>query len=214
LIPPETAQEKCNLLNHESSSFREGVNVVDFAYLNHLSEGYEKNKILHDLMVAYGDDVWNFAFFLTRQRTLADDIRQDVFLKAYEKMETFRGQSSVINWLLTITRNVAIDYQKKAFFRKVTLIGYIKDIGTYVSAEKEYIENQDLGDTWKVVLNLPVKLREVLVLYAHHGLSLAEISTLLHISESATKVRLHRARKKVNAVFQQREGDHDGQAWV
>ncbi|MGM0882348.1 MAG: RNA polymerase sigma factor [Bacillota bacterium] len=115
---------------------------MDFTYLHHLSKGHDKNKILRDLMVAHGEDVWNFAFSLTRQRSLSDDIRQDVFMKAYDKLESFRGESSV----------------------------------------------------------------KTLVLYAHYQLSIAEIANLLKISESAVKVRLHRARKKVNIVFQKRKG--------
>lgn len=178
---------------------------MDFTYLHYLSKGHDKNKILRDLMVAHGEDVWNFAYSLTRQRSLADDIRQDVFIKAYEKLESFRGESSVKTWLLSITRNVVIDYQRKVFFRKVKLVGFIQDIGNSSSAEKDFLQNENLKEVWKVVLNLPVKLREVLVLYAHYQLSIAEIANLLKISDSAVKVRLHRARKKVNIVFQKRK---------
>lgn len=49
---------------------------------------------LDELMDHYGQDVWNFAFFLTRNRSLADDIAQDVFLKAYVHIESFRAESS------------------------------------------------------------------------------------------------------------------------
>lgn len=183
---------------------------MDFTYLKYLSKGHDKNNIFRDLMEAYGEDVWNFAFSLTRQRSLSDDIRQDVFIKVYDKLEFFRGESSVKTWLLSITRNVAIDYQKRAFFRKVTLVGFIQDKGISSSAEKEFLQNENLKEVWKMVLNLPVKLREVLVLYVHHQLSIAEIAKLLQVSESAVKTRLHRARKSVNSVFQEMGVDQDG----
>jgi RNA polymerase sigma-70 factor (ECF subfamily) len=183
---------------------------VDFSYLKHLSKGYDKNKILHDLMVAFGQDVWNFAFLLTHQHNLADDIRQDVFVKAYDKLDYFRGESSPKTWLLSITRNTAIDYRRSAFFRKVTLIDYVTDNGTHPSAEKEFLEKQVLADAWKAVMSLPLKLREVIVLYVHHQLSIAEIADLLHISKSAVKVRLHRARNKVNETYNGKDGELSG----
>jgi RNA polymerase sigma-70 factor (ECF subfamily) len=187
------------------------VNKVDFDYLKYLSSGYDKNKILHDLMVEFGQDVWNYAFSLTRYRHLADDIRQDAFVKAFNKLDTFRGESSPKAWLLSITRNLAIDYRRSAFLRKVTLVDYIKERGSYASAEQEFFENLAVSDAWKAVLSLPIKHREVIVLYVHHQLSILEIAALLKISESAVKVRLHRARIKVNASYKEREDTFYGE---
>lgn len=174
---------------------------MNFEYLKYLSSGHNKNEILQNLMIQYGQDVWNFAFSLTRQRSLADDIRQDVFVRAYDKLDTFRGDSSVKTWLFSITRNIAVDYRRSAFFRKVTLIDYIIEKGSNPSAEREYFEQLGLKDAWKAVLSLPIKLREVITLYVHHQLSIAEIAAMLQISESAVKVRLHRARNKVNEMY-------------
>lgn len=166
----------------------------------------DKDIFLRELMTQYGQDVWNFAFSLVRERTLADDIRQEVFVKAYDKLDTFRGGSSMKTWLFSITRNKAADYRKAAFLRKVTLVEYIREMGSTPSAEKEYFDKLVINEAWKAVLSLPVKFREVLTLYAHHQLSIAEIAELLQISESGVKVRLHRARKKVNEIYHGSEG--------
>jgi RNA polymerase sigma-70 factor (ECF subfamily) len=185
---------------------------MDFEYLKYLTSGYDKNKILQDLMVQFGQDVWNYAFSLTRQQNLADDIRQDVFVRAYDKLDTFRGESSVKTWLFSITRNIAFDYRRSAFLRKVTLVDYIIEKGSNPSAEKEFFEKLDLKDAWKAVLSLSTKLREVITLYVHHQLSIAEIATLLQVSESAVKVRLHRARNKVNEIYEGREDEFYGES--
>lgn len=177
-----------------------------------MSSGYDKNKILQDLMVHFGEDVWNFAYSLTRQRNLADDIRQDVFVRVYDKLDTFRGQSSMKTWLFSITRNIAIDYRRSAFFRKVTLIDYVITKGSNPSAEKEFFEKWHVKDAWIAVLSLPIKLREVITLYVHHQLSIAEIAELLQVSESAVKVRLHRARCKVNDIFKERGDECYGES--
>lgn len=183
---------------------------MDLSYLKDLSEGHDKNEILRDLMMAYGGDVWNFAYSLTRRRELADDIRQDVFVKAYGKIDTFRGVSSIKTWLFSITRNTVIDYHRSAIFRKVTLIDYIASKVSHPSAEQDYLANEIFSETWKAVMSLPVKLREVIVLFAHHQLSIAEIAAVLKISESSVKVRLHRARKKVNQILGESEADPNG----
>jgi len=60
---------------------------------------------LHSMMERYGEDVWNYAFFLTKRRDMADDIAQDPFLKAYAGITSFRGEASLKTWLLKIARN-------------------------------------------------------------------------------------------------------------
>jgi RNA polymerase sigma-70 factor, ECF subfamily len=183
---------------------------LDVSYLKYLAQGQDKNEILRGLMTAYGDDVWNFAFSLTRRRDIADDVMQDVFVKAFNKLDSFRAESSAKTWLLSIARNTVKDHRKSAFIRKVTLVEYITDKGTHASAESEYFEHELLSSAWEAVMKLPVKLREVMVLFAHHQLSISEIAALLRISEAATKVRLHRARLKVNQICDESEGDYNG----
>lgn len=71
------------------------VNILQFDYLKHVTDGLDRNAVLDELMRTYGQDVWNFAYFLTHRRELADDIAQDVFVKVYEHLYSFRGKSSV-----------------------------------------------------------------------------------------------------------------------
>lgn len=172
---------------------------VDFDYLKYISESTDKKAILEDLMTAYGNDVWNYAFSITRKWEMADDITQDVFIKAYRNLFSFRNESSVKTWLLAITRNTALDYRKSAFFRKVTLVDFIgtQAQGTDRSAESEAIENLAVTDLWKKVLQLPVKYREVLILFAHYQLSMREMAQVLGVSEGTVKSRLHHARNKI-----------------
>lgn len=168
-----------------------------YEYLKYMTETTDKRAILKDLMDQYGNDVWNYAFSLTHKWEQADDITQDVFLKAYRHLHTFRCESSIKTWLLAITRNAVKDLRKSAFFRKVTLVDLIPFREVHPSAEHEAIENQAVSDIWKKVLQLPVKYREVLILYGHHQLSMKEIAELLDVSIGTVKSRLHHARMKV-----------------
>ncbi|MEK3912732.1 RNA polymerase sigma factor [Paenibacillus sp. FSL H7-0331] len=170
-------------------------------YLQHLSGGSDKDVILRDLMTQYGNDVWNFAFFLTRHADAADDLTQDVFLSVYDKLYSFRGECSVKSWLLTITRNKSLNYLKSAFIRKVTLVDYVIRKGSSRSAEAELFDRLETRHIWATLMRTPRKFREILLLNAHYQLTNKEISLLLEIPEATVKTRLHRARKKLSDML-------------
>jgi len=170
-----------------------------FEYLRYIGEQADRKALLTELMNAYGKDVWNFAFSMTKKWDQADDIAQEVFLKAYRNLHTFRSQSSVKTWLLAITRNMVLDYRKQAFFRRVVLVDAFRDNGAASSAEREVIEALAVNEMWKKVLELPYKYREVIILYAHYQLSMKEIAEVLGVSEGTVKSRLFHARRKLAA---------------
>lgn len=172
-----------------------------FDYLKHIASGLDRNAIFDELMMTYGKDVWNYAFFMTKRRDLAEDITQDVFVKAYEHLDSFRGGSSVKSWLLSIARNTSLDYLKTAWMRKVQLLPSWFREDTQPSAESEWFGSQEKNRIWRLVLELPRKQREVLLLHAHHHLSMKEIAELLGLSEGTVKSRLHRARQSVSRLL-------------
>jgi RNA polymerase sigma-70 factor (ECF subfamily) len=171
---------------------------VDFDYLKNMAAGLDRNALLDEIMMAYGKDVWNYAYFLIRRKDLAEDIAQDVFVKAYNNLYNFRGDSSMKSWLLTITRNTALDYFKSAWVRRVQLFPLWTGNGTSPSAENEWFGFQEQDHVWRTVMSLSRKLRETLLLYAHHRMTILEIASLLGLSEGTVKSRLHRARTEMN----------------
>ncbi|KPV58182.1 RNA polymerase sigma70 factor [Paenibacillus sp. A3] len=187
---------------------------VNFDYLKYLSASSDKKAILNELMNAYGKDVWNYAYSITRKWDQADDITQEVFIKVYRNLSTFRSESSVKTWLLAITRNMTLDYRKAAFYRKVTLVDFIASRGEYeqtaASTEHEVLNKMAVNEMWDMVLKLPVKYREVLILYAHHQLSMKEMAEVLGVSEGTIKSRLFHARGKISKMKGSRSLGSDG----
>lgn len=187
---------------------------VNFDYLKYLSASSDKKAILNELMNAYGKDVWNYAYSITRKWDQADDITQEVFIKVYRNLSTFRSESSVKTWLLAITRNMTLDYRKAAFYRKVTLVDFIASRGEYeqaaASTEYEVLNKMAVNEMWDMVLKLPVKYREVLILYAHHQLSMKEMAEVLGVSEGTIKSRLFHARGKISKMKESRSLGSDG----
>ncbi|WP_336785250.1 RNA polymerase sigma factor [Paenibacillus sp. MMO-177] len=157
---------------------------------------------LIELMDTYGQDVWNLAYIITRRHDLSDDIAQDVFLKVYQTIGSFRGASSIRTWLLAMTRNTAINYKRTAFMRRVLLVGRgAAHDGESPSAEQEAMRLAFTSELWNAVLELPVKLREVLVLHAKYELTTKEIADALGLPEGTVKTRLSRARKRMNSSW-------------
>jgi RNA polymerase sigma-70 factor (ECF subfamily) len=178
---------------------------LGFDYLQYATKGLEKERVLTDLMTAYGKDVWKYAYFLTLRAEAADDIMQDVFLRAYQKMHLFRGTSSAKTWLFSIARNAARDYKKSYWVRNIILFGDRHPETAITSAEQEAIRAFERKETWRLVLALPAKLREVLLLHSHYGMTVREIAELLGVSEGTVKSRMHRARTKVNESWKEEE---------
>ncbi|TVY07003.1 sigma-70 family RNA polymerase sigma factor [Paenibacillus cremeus] len=168
-------------------------------------------------MTAYGKDVWNYAYSITHKRDQADDITQEVFLKVFRNLYSFRCESSVKTWLLAITRNMSLDYRRSAFLRKVVPIGFSPfesagaSAAASASAEEEALGKMALSDTWRLVLQLPVKYREVLVLFAHYQLSMKEMAEVLGVSEGTVKSRLFHARNKISKLKEKKTLGSEGQ---
>lgn len=163
---------------------------------------------LEKLMAQYGQDVWNFAFFLTKSRYVADDIAQDVFLKAYQHISSFRGESSIKTWLLTITRNVSTNYRRSAFLRRVLLMGIVERDRAGGSAEQDFLEREAVNEVWRQVFHLPAHYRSVLVLHAKHQLTIPEIAQVLQIPEGTVRSRLFTARKRLTNMLKE-EWSHE-----
>lgn len=169
----------------------------NFEYLKYITETADTRAILRELMETYGNDVWNYAFSLSRSTDQADDITQEVFLKVYRKLGTFRGDSSVKTWLLAITRHTACDMKRRSFWNKIKDFDVFQTGVSQPSAEQEAIEKLAVSDIWKQVIALPVKYREVLILFAHYQLSMKEMADILNLSEGTVKSRLFHARAKL-----------------
>lgn len=162
---------------------------MDDSYLQYITD--MDSGTLEHLMNKYGQDIWNYAYSLTKHRSMADDITQDVFLQAYLHMTSYRGEASVKTWLLKITRNISFNYRKSAYIRKVLLFDVVMPKQSSYSAEQAYLENEATNEVWKTLFRLPTKSREVLLLQAKYGLSIAEIAGMLNIPEGTVKSRLH-----------------------
>jgi RNA polymerase sigma-70 factor (ECF subfamily) len=174
---------------------------MEYDYLKYVSSIDIPN--LSEIMLEYGEDVWNYAYFITKKHDVADDISQDVFFKAYRSISSFRGDASLKTWLLKITRNTAFSYLNLAFIRRVTLVGLIITQNTVPSAEKQFFEQNVSNEVWQIVMKLPAKHREVLILSTHFQLTMDEIAKMIGVNAGTVKSRLHRAKLKAYQLLKE-----------
>lgn len=151
-----------------------------------------------ELVRAFQSKVFNMAYGFTGNRESADDLTQEVFLKAYLALPRFRFGSAFGTWLYRIAVNHLKDFlRKKGKVREVSL----EDVGEPASADTVAALEDEREDARKRRLvrrelaKLPDKYRIVLTLRDVEGLPYEEIARVLGISPGTLDSRLHRARK-------------------
>lgn len=137
----------------------------------------------------------------------AEDIVQDVFLAAWTKAHTYRGDAPLWNWLTIITVNRCRTLlRRKAMLSRLTagLMGRSEEFSPASDANSLVEESNQRVRA--AMASLPSRDREVVVLlYLEHRRP-AEIATLLEISVNAVNVRLHRARQKLKVLLEDADG--------
>ena len=151
------------------------------------------------LLNRYRERVLNLAFQMLRDQHAAEDVTQEVFVRAFSKIHEFRGESSLFTWLYQITLN-----ECRAKTRRVKTHLNYDDCDDCKSDERNTPETAALQ---KIALEnaldqLSDPLRIALVLRELHGLSYEEISNVLKIPVGTTRSRLHEARQKFQRIWE------------
>jgi RNA polymerase sigma-70 factor (ECF subfamily) len=135
----------------------------------------------------------------------AQDATHDVFLKAYRKMDSFRGEAGIRTWLYRITINHCQNLQQSWHARHMFSNaddGIWETAGTIEDDPLRVLETKELGERIQQTLEkLPEEYRLLLLLIADQEMSYEEIGHLTEQSADAVRGKLHRARKAFAALF-------------
>lgn len=158
--------------------------------------------ILYD---RYGQKVYQKCLGFAESRDAAEDLTQDVFVKLYLNLKSFRGEAKFSTWLYSFTYNHCVNYSKSILKRQRDNVE-LQEEAMYVSTADEEVTDEEIFsltvEKLQEALGLIDPEDKIVLLMKYQGdKSIREIAQLLELGESAVKMRLHRAKKKIVELY-------------
>jgi RNA polymerase sigma-70 factor (ECF subfamily) len=165
-----------------------------------------------ELYQAYAERVLNLAYRLTANEEQARDLTQEVFIKVYENLGTFKHEAHVYTWIYRIAVNHIYNHLKKeGRYRWLNLMDRsVSDIlrdekmdSVYhertarPSVDRQLEKAERAQIVWATIQELSPKYRVPLVMHHYEGMSYKDIAEAMQISMSAVESRIHRARRQL-----------------
>ncbi|OWA37434.1 hypothetical protein B9G55_05105 [Saccharibacillus sp. O16] len=136
--------------------------------------------------------IFGILLALTKSKTLADDLTQETFIRAFDKYAQYRGEEgddrAFRPWLARIAVNLARSHYRKLNWQ--TLFGQVPDRVTDLTAEAIVLMSERQQELWQAVCRLPHKSREVILLHYYAEIPLQEAAETLNIPLGTCKSRL------------------------
>jgi RNA polymerase sigma-70 factor (ECF subfamily) len=142
-------------------------------------------------------DLYRFAFWLSRDRGVAEDVVQETLLRAWRSLDALAEDAAVKPWLLTIARREHARLHERRRLETVDVDELTANEDPALSGTED---EQQVSDLRAAIHALPDDYREPLVLQVLMGFSTGEIAAQLGLTNGAVLTRLCRARRKLRAV--------------
>lgn len=158
------------------------------------------NSAFAILVDRYKDMVYTIVKKIVRSHEETEEISQDVFLKAFHSLDSFKGKSKFSTWLYRIAYNAAITQTRKKKIEMGALDEQVMENYTHDDVNEDIYtldtqQQKQLID--HVLAQLPEKEYLIITFYYKEECSIGEIAEITGLSESNVKVKLHRIRKKL-----------------
>ena len=151
------------------------------------------------ILRAYETPVFNYVLRLVGgNRSLAEDLTQEVFLRVYQGLPKFSLRSKFTTWLFQVTKNRVLD-ELRASERRPRLIVALDDIAPLEVLDAPIERVEEIDALWRAVEDLSTDLKMALLLRDVVGLSYTEIADSLEITLATVKWRIYKAREIVAA---------------
>ena len=160
-----------------------------------LSDEDNASELFEELVETYAESLIQLAYSYVKNKQMAEDIVQDVFIKAFEKKSQFRGDSSYKTYLYKMTINRSYDYLRSWSYRNHLLTNTFSNLfGVQKSMDDFLVIEDERALIGNEVLKLKPRYREVVLLFYFKELKIEEIAIILDCSINTVKTRLSRAR--------------------
>jgi RNA polymerase sigma-70 factor, ECF subfamily len=154
---------------------------------------YNDHKAFGSLIDKYQSEVRGIVFKMTNgDKALADDLSQEVFIRVYKHLKSFKATAKFSTWLYRITINVLYDYQKSKKYKNLPAIEKILN-------ETESIENRiDINNALKILSDHE---KIAIILYYEKGFSHREIKKIMNLPIGTVKTNILRGKVKLKKYF-------------
>ncbi len=161
------------------------------------------------LVKRYEKQIINYIFRMIGNYQDSLELSQEVFLKAYLALKSYRSEYSFSTWLYKIAKNRTIDFIRKRKLNTVSIEGQGEDNGLKPQYEDSGLKPDEAFEkkrrarlVEKAVQSLPFEYREVIVMYHIDGLKYEEIADILDLPIGTVKNRIFRARKLLKEILE------------
>ena len=148
----------------------------------------------------YQGAVLRMCLLYLRDRTAAEDALQETFLKAYQHMDDFRGDSQERTWLMSIAINTCRDMNRSAWLRRHDRRVTPEELPIAAPAQDE-----DALALAQAISRLPARHRDAVLLYYYQDMTLQEVARALHAAPSTILKRLNQAKDKLRELLTDEE---------
>ena len=207
--------DKIPIMHAKRAEAEKPSNAADFSTVDLVEKAQNGDRTaFHRLVDQFQPEIYRMIFYRTRSRMDAEDLTQDVMLKAYQNIGRLKSSEVFRSWLYRIAVNRVKDYYRMKQFRSLFGAASTDEEGFHETAEMAVAPEVEGGlskkDFWRQIGRMLTRLtaleKEIFLLRFFDQLTIKEMSATLHKSESSIKTHLYRALLKVRA----RVGDLDG----
>lgn len=155
------------------------------------------NMRMEHLIAEHQTALLRLCYLYLHDRQLAEDAVQETFIRALRGWPSFRGDCSEKTWLTGIAMRVCCDMRRSFWFRRVDRKAVIDTL-----PEGSQSASENARELALAVMNLPVRLREAVILHYYQGLSVTETAQALGIKQPTVSNRLKRGREKLRHLLE------------
>jgi RNA polymerase sigma-70 factor, ECF subfamily len=152
----------------------------------------------------YEQPVFNYVLRLVGNRSLAEDLTQEVFLRVYQGLAGFSLRARFTTWLFQVTKNRVLD-EFRAMERRPRAVVGLDDIPPLEAIDLPIERSETIEAVWRAVYALNPDLKMALLLRDIVGLSYNEIADSLEITLATVKWRIYKARDEVVAALERED---------
>lgn len=153
-------------------------------------------QVFTELVDTYQTSLLRMCYLNLQDIGLAEDAVQETFIKAYRALSSFRNESNLKTWLMRIAINTCRDMQRGSWWKHMNRAVTLDQLNSTIPPVSDDVISLNME-----IAQLPMKLREVVLLYYYQNMTTEEIADALRIAPSTVSSRLKKAREKLRLAL-------------